>query len=74
VKKTLPILRFIPFSFVFLFNFAFAGALPSAPYSLTATSGNKSVSLSWSSSEVYTYNVYRSTISGAGYALIKAGL
>ena len=50
---------------------------PNAPTGLSATAGASQVALSWtapSSGPTPTgYNVYRSTISGSGYALLAAG-
>jgi fibronectin type 3 domain-containing protein len=44
---------------------------PAPPTNLTATAGNAQVSLSWTGSAGATsYNVYRSTTSGSGYAMI----
>ena len=48
---------------------------PAAPTGLTATAGNAQVSLSWTASSGATsYNVYRSTTSGGGYAQIATGV
>jgi hypothetical protein len=46
---------------------------PSAPLNLEAVPGDTSVTLSWDASvepDVFAYRVYRSLVSGAGYALV----
>ena len=49
--------------------------IPAAPAGLTATVGNASVSLAWSSSAfASTYNVKRSTINGGPYSVIASNL
>ena len=46
---------------------------PSAPSGLTATSGNATVSLTWSvSADATAYNVKRATVSGGPYANVSA--
>jgi len=50
-------------------------APPTAPTGLTATPGNTTVTLNWSSvSGAATYNVLRSTTSGSGYATVASAL
>jgi fibronectin type 3 domain-containing protein len=50
-------------------------APPAAPTGLTATPGNTTVTLNWSSvSGAATYNVLRSTTSGSGYATVASAL
>ena len=47
-------------------------AAPSPPSGLTASSGDSKVTLSWNSvSGIASYNVYRSTTSGSGFAKIN---
>ena len=49
--------------------------LPAAPANLTATAGNKQVSLTWSASANATsYRLYRSTISDGAYTTIATGV
>lgn len=56
----------------------YTGVAPSAPTTLAATAGNKSVALSWTASAsgtpTPTYEVLRSTTSGSGYASVTSGL
>ncbi len=50
---------------------------PAAPTGLTATAGDRQVSLDWadnSESDLDGYNVYRSTTSGSGYTKINGSL
>jgi hypothetical protein len=50
---------------------------PLAPTGLSATAGNRTVSLNWndnSESDLDGYNVYRSTTSGSGYVQINGSL
>ena len=50
-------------------------ATPGAPAGLAATAGNASAVLNWTlSSDALSYNVYRSTTSGTGYAMVAGGL
>ncbi len=52
-------------------------ATPSPPSGLTATSGDKQISLDWNDNgegDIAGYNVYRSIISGSGYSKINTGL
>ena len=51
-----------------------AVTIPAAPAGLQATAGNAQVSLSWTASTGATsYKVYRSTVSGSGYAVLASG-
>ncbi|AQT68750.1 Alpha-amylase/pullulanase [Anaerohalosphaera lusitana] len=50
---------------------------PAAPTGLTATPGDATVTLDWddnSETDLASYNVYRSTTSGTGYAILAQGL
>ena len=50
-------------------------APPAAPTGLTATPGNTTVTLNWSSvSGAATYNVLRSSTSGSGYSTVASAL
>ena len=52
-----------------------SGALPPAPANLTATAGNRRVSVSWNSVVgAIAYNVYSATNSAAAFKLIAAGV
>ena len=52
-----------------------AGTPPSAPASLTVTTGFEQVSLSWSAvADAVSYIVKRSTTSGSGYVTLASGL
>jgi fibronectin type 3 domain-containing protein len=56
---------------------AYAGAttIPAAPTGLTATAGNKQVTLSWTASTgASSYNVKRSTVNNGPYTVIATGV